>query len=115
MPFPLTEEPMSDNEDPPVSNPLTAQLYSDACSCESLEDEIIQKIEVEEFQACLPAMLAQLTEKEGKVVTLKYFQAYTGGEIAEALDVSEGRVSQLTKSALAKLKTAYLCLRDLSA
>ena len=116
LPFPLMEAPMSANEgdDIPMLNPLSAQLYSDAFTCESLEDEVIQKIEAEELQVHMPAMLARLTEKERKVVTLKYFQDCTGVEIAEDLGISEGRVSQLTKSALAKLKTAYLHLRDTS-
>ncbi len=39
---------------------------------------------------------------------MKFFQKFNGVEIAEILEVSAGRVSQLTKSALEKLGKAYL-------
>ena len=39
---------------------------------------------------------------------MKFFQKFNGVEIAEISEVSAGRVSQLTKSALEKLGKAYL-------
>ena len=46
--------------------------------------------------------------KERNVIEMKFFQEFNGVELAEILEVSEGRVSQLTKSALKKLGKAYL-------
>ena len=111
--FPVIEAENAENSgDATPPNLLNAQLYSDACSRESLEDEVLEKIEVEQLRERLPAMLNQLTEKERKVVKLKYFQDYTGRQIAEALGVSNGRVSQLMKSVLSKLKTVYMRFQD---
>lgn len=50
----------------------------------------------------------RLTQKERAVIEMKFFQEFNGAEIAEILEVSKGRVSQLTKSALEKLGKAYL-------
>lgn len=50
----------------------------------------------------------RLTQKERAVIEMKFFQEFNGAEIAEILEVSKGRVSQITKSALEKLGKAYL-------
>lgn len=110
QPLPVVEAVMP--EAPKALNPLTAALYRDACTRESLEDEVCEKIQIDQLREHLPAMLAQLTEQERKVVILKYFDDYTQNQIAEILDVSKGRVSQLMKTVLSKLKTAYLRLLD---
>lgn len=90
-----------------ASNPLIAALTAEACACESLEDEICQKIEIEAFQTVLPQLLERLSKKERQAIALKYFKDCSGIDISHRLSVSEGRVSQLLKSALSKLKTAY--------
>ena len=92
---------------PQAPNLLTAHLHAEACRQESLEDEVIRKSEVESFLEHLPRLLARLTETERTVVRLKYFEDVPGVAIAKALGVSPGRVSQLTKSAIAKLRKAY--------
>ncbi len=50
-------------------------------------------------------VLAQLSEKERLVVSLYYYEELTQKEIAEVMELSEGRVSQLHSQALIKLKT----------
>ena len=97
---------------PTALNPLTAELYNAAVAAESLEDEVIEEIHIEQFREQLPAMLNRLTEQEQEIVRLKYFQDQTGTQIAETLGVSKGRVSQLMKSLLVKLKSVYLRLKD---
>jgi len=92
---------------PPGWNSLTAALYNAACESESLEDEVIESIHIEQFRERLPTLMKRLTDLERKAVRLKYFQDYTGTRIAEALGVSRGRVSQILKAALGKLKAAY--------
>ena len=42
------------------------------------------------------------------VLKLKFFKGCKAVDIAKQLGISEGRVSQLSSSALAKLKKAYL-------
>ena len=97
----------TDAETPPGFNSLTAALYNAACESESLEDSVIEEIHIQQFRQRLPRLLKRLTDKERKAVRLKYFQDYKGEALAEALGVSKGRVSQILKSALSKLKTAY--------
>lgn len=88
-------------------NPLVASLSAEACASESLEDEVCQKMEMEDFRCSLPQLLAGLSKKEREAIALKYFQDCSGVEISRQLSVSEGRVSQLLKSALSKLKKAH--------
>lgn len=90
------------------SNPLIDNLTAQACAIESVADTVIQQIELETLQRYLPQLLETLTQKERSVIELKFFKEFSGIEIAEVLEVSEGRVSQLTKSALEKLGKAYL-------
>ena len=58
---------------------------------------------------CPPAarslVLGQLSQKERLVISLYYYEELTQKEIAEAMELSEGRVSQLHSQALIKLKT----------
>ena len=108
--FPLVDVSPSntDADAPPGFNSLTAALYNAACESESLEDSVINEIHIQQFRQRLPLMLKQLTSKERKAVRLKYFQDYKGKEIAKAIGVSKGRVSQILKNAISTLKTAYL-------
>lgn len=89
-------------------NPLTEVLTVQACTIENVADTVIQKIETECLQKYLPELISKLSEKERSIIELKFFQEFNGTEIAEMLEISEGRVSQLTKSALEKLGKAYL-------
>ena len=89
------------------ANPLVASLTAEACASESLEDEMCQKMEIEDFRAALPQLLAGLSKKERQAIELKFFKDCSGVEISRELSVSEGRVSQLLKSALSKLKKAH--------
>ena len=65
-------------------------------------EEALDKVELKQK---LVEALALLTEKEQKVVTLYYYEDLTLKEIANILDVSESRVSQLHTKALQKMKT----------
>ena len=98
------EEPVTDVS---PANPLVAALTAEACACESLEDHVCEKIDIEAFRSVLPQLLPKLSKKERQAIALKYFNDCSGIEISRRLAVSEGRVSQLLKSALSKLKIAY--------
>lgn len=92
-------------------NLLVESLITGACASESIEDEVCMKIEVEQLRSFLPQLLSVLREKEREVITLKFLKGCSGIEISQQLRVSEGRVSQLLKTALSKLKKALLKLR----
>lgn len=62
-------------------------------------------LEEHELTRTIASILEQLSEKERLVVSLYYYEELTQKEIAEVLEVSEGRVSQLHSQALIKLKT----------
>ena len=103
--IPFSCDDSADAESPP--NPLEASLTAEACACESLEDDVCRKIAVDQFRSFLPQLLAGLSKKERQAIALKYFKDCSGIDIARQLSVSEGRVSQLLKSGLSKLKKAY--------
>lgn len=106
IPFPYDEQLMDD--DNATQNPLVAGLTAEACAHETLEDEVIRQLEVEQFCEHLPKILAKLSEKEHRILKMKYFEECSGVEIAKALGISKGRVSQIAKTALEKVKKAYL-------
>ncbi len=106
FPFPIDEQPTDDDNWTP--NPLVAGLNAEACAHDALEDEVIRQLEVEQFCEHLPQFLVKLTEKQRRVLEMKFLEERSGVEIAKALGISEGRVTQITKTALEKVKKAYL-------
>ena len=106
LPFPLDEQHTDDDNYTP--NPLVAGLNAEACAHETLDDEVIRQLEVEQFCEHLPQFLAKLTEKQRRVLEMKYLEECSGVEIAKALGISKSRVSQIMKTALEKVKKAYL-------
>ncbi len=63
------------------------------------------RIEDQQLTKTVALALGQLSEKERLVISLYYYEELTQKEIAEAMELSEGRVSQLHSQALIKLKT----------
>lgn len=63
-----------------------------------------EALEKSELKQMLAEALETLTEKENKVVLLYYYEDLTLKEIANILEVSESRVSQLHTKALQKLQ-----------
>lgn len=63
------------------------------------------RLEAQEMTKVIAKVLEQLTEKERLVISLYYYEELTQKEIADILQLSEGRVSQLHSQALIKLKT----------
>jgi len=64
-----------------------------------------ERFETHELTGIIAGVLEELSEKERLVVSLYYYEELTQKEIAEVLQVSEGRISQLHSQALIKLKT----------
>ena len=79
-----------------IPNEQTTQYRFDA------PEEALDKKELNEK---LKEALTMLTEKEQMVISLYYYEELTLKEIANILEVSESRVSQLHTRALQKMKT----------
>ena len=62
------------------------------------------RLEAEELTRVISEVLEYLSEKERLVISLYYYEELTQKEIADVLELSEGRVSQLHSQALIKLK-----------
>lgn len=62
------------------------------------------RLEKSELTKIFAEVLKTLSEKEQYVISLYYYEELTQKEIAEVLELSEGRVSQLHSQALIKLK-----------
>ncbi|NLX19578.1 MAG: FliA/WhiG family RNA polymerase sigma factor [Desulfobulbus sp.] len=65
-------------------------------------------IEQTEMSHLLADLIEELSEKERLVVALYYYEELTQKEIAEVLEVSEGRISQLHSQALLKLRVKLI-------
>ena len=63
------------------------------------------RLEHQELTQKIADVLERLSEKERLVISLYYYEELTQKEIAEILELSEGRVSQLHSQALIKLKS----------
>lgn len=63
-----------------------------------------QHLELLEMKSSLATAINQLNEKERLVITLFYFEELTIKEISKILELSEGRISQIHKKAILKLK-----------
>ena len=108
IPFPHIEEQGCGGCDTACgNNVLVSELNRQSSLQETLEDKVVDGIEVENLRKYLPHLMENLTEKEKQLFQMKFFDECSGVEIAKALGISEGRVSQLTKSALAKVGKAY--------
>lgn len=108
IPFSHQERCEDNNES--NKNPLKEALITQVCAIENIADNVIQQIEVEFLRKSLPKLLENLTEKERRVIEMKFVKEYHGTQIAQELNISEGRVTQLKQSALVKLGKAYLAL-----
>jgi RNA polymerase sigma factor for flagellar operon FliA len=75
---------------------------------DNLADESLKNadelLETHELTRELAGHIERLSEKERLVITLYYYEELSQKEIAEVLELSEGRVSQLHSQALIKLK-----------
>ncbi len=63
-------------------------------------------VERNELKSLLMEKLKELNEKEKLVISLIYFEELTTKEVAKVLELSEGRISQIHKKAILKLKGA---------
>lgn len=79
--------------------------FQDALMDTRSDSSPVNRLEQHELTEIIADILKQLSEKERLVISLYYYEELTQKEIAEVLEVSEGRISQLHSQALLKLKT----------
>ena len=106
IPCPAVEEVQEPQQF--AANPLADGLAAEACQCEGVDETAAFDVDLERFKTLLPQLLSRLSEKEGLVLKMKFFEELKGVEIAKRLGISKGRVSQLSRSALTKLEKLYL-------
>ncbi len=70
------------------------------------EDSPEEAVGRQELVRELADAVDRLSEKERLVITLFYYEEFTQKEIAEVLELSEGRISQLHSQALLKLRAS---------
>ncbi len=73
-----------------------------------IDDVVAWQVDLNRFKAALPQLIKCLPEKQASVLKLKFFEGFKAVEIAKRLGISEGRVSQLSRLALTKMKRLYL-------
>ncbi len=75
---------------------------------DNLEDtfqvNVQERMEADELTRELAGYLEELSEKERLVIALLYYEELSQKEIADVLELTEGRISQLHSQGLAKLK-----------
>jgi len=64
-----------------------------------------ENIEKNEIRVILSKAITELNEKERLVITLFYYEELTVKEISRIMELSEGRISQIHKKAVIKLKS----------
>lgn len=79
--------------------------FQDALMDTHNDSSPVTRLEQHELTRVIAEILQELSEKERLVISLYYYEELTQKEIAEVLEVSEGRISQLHSQALLKLKT----------
>ena len=75
---------------------------------QSLDESVAWQVDLNRFKAALPQLIKCLPEKQATVLKLKFFEELKAVEIAKRLGISQGRVSQLARLVLTKLKQLYL-------
>ncbi len=88
-----------------INNNLLVNLDMVTNTIQNKEDENpIKILEKKEVILQLSKYIQELTEKEQLVLSLYYVEELTMKEIAEVLNITEGRVSQLHSQAIKKLR-----------
>lgn len=75
---------------------------------EQLGDETIlsqdKQMQMKEFKEAIATSIDKMTEKEKLVISLFYYEGLSQVEIAEVLDLTKGRISQIHSRALVRLR-----------
>lgn len=89
----------------PVS--LYEPIYSDNGDTMCLMDQVRDKKNTDEFwleQIALKEAISKLSEREKKILTLRFFQGKTQMEVSAEVGISQAQVSRLEKNAINQIK-----------
>jgi RNA polymerase sigma factor for flagellar operon FliA len=70
----------------------------------ALPDTTYSNLELRQLQQRIAEVLKQLTTREQEVIRMHYFNSVSFEEIARHLELTRGRISQLHKRAIARLR-----------
>lgn len=76
----------------------------------TMEDELINKEELEEIHRMLKNVLASLTNRQREIIYLRYIQEYGYEEIAEIMHISVAACRNLISKSLDKLRNSSLSI-----
>lgn len=79
-------------------------MYEDESGARAAPDQPYQQLELRHTQRHLRGLLAELPDVQHLVIRNHYLRGQAFDEIARALDLSKGRVSQIHKQALSTLR-----------
>lgn len=95
------DEPINANEDEGKLQSLVDQVKDD----NSVNQE--RQVMMEEFKKIMAGCIEKMPEKEKLVVTLFYYEGLSQVEIAEVLDLTKGRISQIHSRAILRLRQSF--------
>jgi len=107
---PPSDEYLSEVLNVDIEKIKNAKVASEIYSVMPIEDQlnyfenIEKKVEEEELVDAIKKVLKTLPEKEQLVIQLYYFEELSLKEIAEILEVTESRVSQIHKKVIKKIR-----------
>jgi RNA polymerase sigma factor for flagellar operon FliA len=94
-------EPVDGNEDEGKEQFRLDQIRDD----KSISQE--QQLQMLEFKKLMAESIDKMPEKERLVISLLYYEGLSQVEIAEVLDVTKGRVSQIHSKAILRLRKSF--------
>ena len=91
---------------------IPISLYEQTTDNDGKSTELIERIPTDQDKKMiekiiLDDMLSQLTQRERKIVILRYYRDMTQSEIAKSMGVSQVQISRLENKILEKLKNMY--------
>lgn len=94
-------EPVSANEES-ANKQSRLELVEDK---QAVQQE--QQVQMEEFKRMLAVCIDQMPEKEKLVLTLLYYEELSQVEIAEVLNLTKGRISQIHSQAILRIRKYF--------
>ncbi|WP_312470817.1 FliA/WhiG family RNA polymerase sigma factor [Neobacillus sp.] len=67
----------------------------------------VQQLQMEEFRKLISNGIDKMPEKERLVISLLYYEGLTQVEIAEVLNLTKGRISQIHSQAILRLRRSF--------
>ncbi|CBG40532.1 RNA polymerase sigma factor FliA [Helicobacter mustelae] len=67
-------------------------------------DDIVEKLEKEELVQKIKKILSGLSQREQMIMQMYFFEEMNLNEIKEVLDITESRISQITKEVIKKIR-----------